>query len=342
MMRTSEFRGVEFWLAIVFSLLLPHNSHAQSAQYGAFTVFPSESAVLLDGRITSTSASDFKHAIGSIESLEVLVLASPGGSVAAALEIGHLVSQRGVTTLVPENEICASACSLIYLAGARRIALGALGVHQMSSDSPTALIGVQYMLAEVLSAFDEFNVDDRVIQRMLRTPPQEMHFFSEAEKSELGINSLAVNHAPKPSKSFTDYRVRVYSGQPVLPDFSGRDAWARMFRTRIREMVEQGVNFAGRYAIVEIGCGTNCRFAFVADISTGEVFRFPYGGEEQYQLGLVYSADSSLLRATWRETTTGKSSSLCVSQDLIWSGHSFEVLNESRRWVDGWYCSIDY
>lgn len=318
------------------------SAKAQSAQYGAFAVFPSESAVLLNGRITSSSASDFKLAIGSIEQPEILVLASPGGSVAAALEIGHLVSQRGLTTLVPENEICASACSLIYFAGARRIALGALGVHQMSSDSPTALVGMQYMLAEVLSAFDEFNVDDRVIQLMLRTPPQDMHFFSEVEKSELGIDNLTLNQAPKPSKSFIDYPVRVYSGQSVLPDFSGRDSWARMYRTRIREGVQQGVNFAGRYAVVEIGCGTSCRFAFVADISTGEVFSFPYGGEDQYQLGLVYSADSSLLRATWRDTTTGNGSSLCVSQDLIWIGRSFEVLSESQRWVEGWYCSIDY
>ncbi len=38
-------------------------------------------------------------------------------------------------------------------------------------------------------------------------------------------------------------------------------------------------DFAGHYAIIQIGCGIKCSFALVGGVTTGEVFDFPYGGE---------------------------------------------------------------
>ncbi|WP_262568854.1 hypothetical protein [Agrobacterium tumefaciens] len=47
-----------------------------------------------------------------------------------------------------------------------------------------------------------------------------------------------------------------FSGKTVMPDFRGRDREFNSFRTRIRDGMRQGPNFAGRYTLIQIGCGT--------------------------------------------------------------------------------------
>ena len=64
----------------------------------------------------------------------IVVLSGPGGSLSAALLIGKEIQERQFSTLVPANTYCASACSLIWLAGSRRM-LGAgarIGFHAAS------------------------------------------------------------------------------------------------------------------------------------------------------------------------------------------------------------------
>jgi hypothetical protein len=64
----------------------------------------------------------------------VVVTTGPGGSVGAALAIGSETRARGWSTLVPPGVNCASACSMIWLAGERRM-LGAgaqIGFHAIS------------------------------------------------------------------------------------------------------------------------------------------------------------------------------------------------------------------
>ena len=226
--------------------------------------------------------------------------------------------------------------------------LGELGVHQMSAPRGGSLMGLQFVLADVLSAFDTFDVDDRVMQKMLHTRAGNMYYFTTAEKQAWGIDRfLAI--APQPVRaSFVDFPPERYysrSRASVLPNFNGRDEWARNFRTRIRNGVLNGVNFAGRYAVVEIRCGTSCRFAFVVDSSNGEVFQFPYGGEEQYQLGLVYSSDSRLTRATWSKAswTADQSKDTCISHDILWTGADFEIVTERTFEIKKFgSCSIVY
>jgi len=70
---------------------------------------------------------------------------------------------------------------------------------------------------------------------------------------------------------------RVFQGQVRLPDFAGRDRKYASFRTRIREGMSTGPDFAGHYAIIQLGCGTGCSFVLVGDVATGQVYDFPYG-----------------------------------------------------------------
>ena len=85
-----------------------------------------------------------------------------------------------------------------------------------------------------------------------------------------------------------------------------------------------GPNFSGRFSVIEIGCGTSCMFAFVGDVATGKIVKFPYGGEEYYEMKLQYVLDSTLLRITWSSDDL-----TCSQQDLVFDGTTFQVVEET-------------
>ncbi|MDL2406171.1 hypothetical protein PY650_10920 [Rhizobium calliandrae] len=97
-----------------------------------------------------------------------------------------------------------------------------------------------------------------------------------------------------------------FAGKTMLPDFKGRDRQFNSFRTRIRDGMRQGPNFAGHYTLIQIGCGTGCSFAIVADNKTGRPVSFPRGGEANMYLALEYSLESRLLAAQWFSYDAGR------------------------------------
>jgi hypothetical protein len=90
-------------------------------------------AILMTGVIAVGDEVRF-HALAATLSQAIVITTGPGGSVYAALMIGSETRSRGWSTLVPHDAQCASACSLIWLAGTRRL-LGTnaeIGFHAMS------------------------------------------------------------------------------------------------------------------------------------------------------------------------------------------------------------------
>lgn len=63
----------------------------------------------------------------------------------------------------------------------------------------------------------------------------------------------------------------------------------RTYRTALTEGLEAGVNFAGRYTVVNVACGANCQMHYVVDRQTGEVL-----DKLQSRLGAEFSANSRL------------------------------------------------
>jgi hypothetical protein len=101
----------------------------------------------------------------------------------------------------------------------------------------------------------------------------------------------------------------------------------------IMDGVRGGQAFAGRLAISQFGCGTDCSTGYVIDLGTGQVFDLPVGGEDEPDLNLQYVKDSALMRANWigpAETGGG-----CVYEDFLWAGRAFSSLG---RHVDSRPC----
>lgn len=109
-------------------------SLSQAAQFRRVEM-PDKSgpAILLTGEIELGDDAAF-HKLAETLPNAAVVTTGPGGSVKAALAIGTEIRTRGWSTLVPEGIQCASACSLIWLAGqTRSLAAGAqIGFHAMA------------------------------------------------------------------------------------------------------------------------------------------------------------------------------------------------------------------
>lgn len=143
-------------------------------------------------------------------------------------------------------------------------------------------------------------------------------------------------------RHFENFPARVFQDGPVkLPQFDGRDRGAREYRGRILEALKSGANFAGHYAIVEIGCGTGYLCVYLVDTNTGKVMDFPLGGAEYRNLELNYTLDSRLIRARWIDGLNGDLAD-CAESDAEWDGRSFNHFGKMHRGVaDESDCSFD-
>ncbi|HLM55294.1 MAG TPA: hypothetical protein VK422_04150 [Pyrinomonadaceae bacterium] len=109
---------------------------------------------------------------------------------------------------------------------------------------------------------------------------------------------------------FEDYAVAVRRGK-VTPMNLRSHRRARTYRTLLRQQQrESGVNFAGRYTLASVGCGTGCSVAAIIDARTGAAHfpdqlngwtgivgdYDPPEGEDTW----AYRADSRLLRIVGR------------------------------------------
>jgi hypothetical protein len=144
------------------------------------------------------------------------------------------------------------------------------------------------------------------------------------------------SHAEVKIPEFSDYAVKSYSTKTKLPDFSGRDAQFRVYRTLIREGMTEGPNFAGSFTIISIGCGASCNYRFIGNNRTGEVFEFIRGPRNNnFNLELNYNLDSALIISQWSD---GKK---CIREYFVFKDSTFDLIKSSEENNrDGW--CVDY
>jgi len=144
--------------------------------------------IVLNAEIGDHTQSDLDAALAERPSATILALNSPGGSVEAAVTMAWEIRRRGLTTYVPSEMGCYSACAYMFLAGTGRVLEGELGVHQITSELAD-LVVAQNTLGDVIGAMQAFDVHAQVISYMLRTPPEDMHVFTATEISDYGIEA---------------------------------------------------------------------------------------------------------------------------------------------------------
>ncbi|WP_266205367.1 hypothetical protein [Pontibacter kalidii] len=99
---------------------------------------------------------------------------------------------------------------------------------------------------------------------------------------------------------------------------------ARSFRTAIRKGMEEGVNFAGKYTVVSIGCGTGCQQHYVVDRETGKVL-----DKVQSSMGASYSADSRLLIVNPPDSAVNyEGCNQCTPEAYVFENDKFRKLQQ--------------
>ena len=118
-----------------------------------------------------------------------MVLSSNGGNTNASLGIARIAHDYGMPVLVRAQ--CLSGCAIIALSAWRGrlfvVESGAIGLHQSwvgeDSGKATPSIEATQRIARTLRAY---GVPRWVVERMMRTPPQDITYLSDAELRQIG------------------------------------------------------------------------------------------------------------------------------------------------------------
>ena len=192
-------RVVLVWLSV---MVLPSAGFAQQF-FGPFIIDPASPGIIfLSGKVDDRSALEFRRVLAALPNATAIVLNSPGGSVQSGLLIAEEVHERGMSTIIPEGHICASACSWIFFAGHQRHVVGRLGVHQISGPVESNA-ATQLNLSDVVEALNKYGTPPQVLAVMLRTPPDNMYFFTPDEIESLGLNRTALGPPSREAPSAT-------------------------------------------------------------------------------------------------------------------------------------------
>ncbi len=113
------------------------------------------------------------------------------------------------------------------------------------------------------------------------------------ESKEDGMQVEKVDFKSEKSEcnfDFDDFKTEEVNLKDYKIDFDTAPD-ALNFETKIRESVNNGPNFAGKYAYAGWGCGTNCESAAIVNLETGEIVEYGLINS----LGAKHREDSRLL-----------------------------------------------
>jgi hypothetical protein len=181
------------------------------AQSGIHGALDASTLVYLDGEIDQASPQVFMDALHRIHGGAIRVaLNSPGGNVAAAMQLGRLIRRSGASTSIgvyvsgssrPKAGYCISACALAFVGGLYRYHWdgSAYGVHRMSNTTgrhDDDLEVGQIVSAVVAAYLRDMGVNPRLFDLMATTPPDQVHVLTEAEETSFAV----MNNGRQPSQ----------------------------------------------------------------------------------------------------------------------------------------------
>jgi hypothetical protein len=119
-----------------------------------------------------------------------------------------------------------------------------------------------------------------------------------AEKPDLSCR-YSLKDAPLDAPKFSDFPAPAeHIASPAPLDFRGNGK-ARQYRAILRDAAQRGPNFAGRYTIADIGCGSSCSYWAMIDERTGKISFYPalesIAGAQVDDYRLQHRVDSNLL-----------------------------------------------
>lgn len=142
---------------------------------------------LLDGPIDFTSYEALKNTLAASPNLTAITLESPGGRIPAARGLARLVREARLDTHV--EQLCASACTLVFIAGQKRsLSPGAqLGFHGYRLISTVATLDIAKEEARDHAFYVQNGVSQSFAARAFETPHDEMWLPERRILTQAGV-----------------------------------------------------------------------------------------------------------------------------------------------------------
>ena len=157
----------------------------------------------LSGHILDSDVSLFKRYIKQIhkEHLRLeddsVVLNSHGGMGIPAVAIGRIIRKERLSTLVPQDAICNSACAYVLISGVCRMALGEVKIHRSlhqgdeEMDRPVSVKEnykvIRKVIRDKFSFYREMGAPDAMVWQGINTPQWLITSLSEEDKDLYGL-----------------------------------------------------------------------------------------------------------------------------------------------------------
>jgi hypothetical protein len=144
--------------------------------------------IVIDGEIKSGDDDKFRK-IAAEYSDAIVLLNSEGGMIGPAMDIGRTIKLRGYKTTIYKNGSCASACALIWLAGAKRVLFegGQVGFHASYLDTDGTKLETGVGNALVGHYLSQLGFGEKTVVFATLAPPDKIFWLNEQTAKMSGI-----------------------------------------------------------------------------------------------------------------------------------------------------------
>ena len=190
-------RRLDYAIAILLAIFA--SSTISAAE---ITLYPDEKGgaaiIFVVGEIRPGDDEKFKK-IAATTNNAIVSLNSAGGTIAAAMEIGKVIRLRDYTTAVDKSDSCASACALIWIAGAQRFIFegGKVGFHASYLDSEGKQIETGVGNALVGHYLSQLGFGQRAVIFATAAPPDKILWLDSQNSISAGIEFVSVPNEKK-------------------------------------------------------------------------------------------------------------------------------------------------
>lgn len=221
-MQSKNIRAGRLGYAVIALFVFPPT--ASAATFKSVAAKDGGTIIYMSGEIAEGDTETLKASIKVANDAGRLVsgvrLNSPGGNLLEGLKLADAVRFAKVATNVAGGATCASACFLIYAAGATKFAnyTAQVGIHGASDKMGEETIASGAATVSMARAAKELGVPAAIIGRMVVTPPSEMVWLSPQELQSMGSTMVG-----KPSQTSVSPTATATANASVTSQTQPRD-----------------------------------------------------------------------------------------------------------------------
>ncbi|MGY4506364.1 hypothetical protein ACVWYH_010321 [Bradyrhizobium sp. GM24.11] len=154
--------------------------------------------ITLSGPITFGDSDTFTREVQQANAagkvVEIVQLDSGGGRLVEGVKLATAIKNAGISTSVGSGDVCASACFLIFAAGATKfLGDGArVGVHKASDKDGRETTSSGAATESMAHFAKELGVPASIIARMVRTPSKQIVWLDSQDLKAMGVSLAGV------------------------------------------------------------------------------------------------------------------------------------------------------